>query len=102
MKLNDIEEAIRQATGSEAIFTMLTKLLEAAESTVGNPRFAFDAERMNQLAGYLAEIRYLLERIGNDPVAAHVSWTAKAFAERYRDLEGKVKELRNDCAGMAK
>jgi len=100
MKLKDIEEAIRNAKGSEALFSMLSQLLSVAEAKIGDPRF--DAARMNQLAGYLAEIRYLLDLIGNDPVAAHVSWTAKAFAARYRDLEGKVKEIRNDCVGFVK
>lgn len=100
MKLDDIEKAIRQAKDSEAVFSMLSQLLSAAETRVGDPRF--DAARMNQLAGYLAEIRYLLDLLGNDPVAVPVAWTAKAFAERYRDLEGKVKELRNDCAGVVK
>ena len=94
MKLKDIETTLRQATGSEAVFTLLAELLEIAKGTLGDPRFS--AERLNQLAGYLAEIRHLLETIGNDRVTPAVSRASKIMAARYRDIEGRVKELRND------
>ena len=101
MKLKVIEETIRKAADSEAIFAMLSQLLEVAEAKVGDPCFN-DVGRMNQMAEYLAEIRYLLDRLGNDPVAPEVSRMAKGFAARYRDMEGRVKELRNDRVGSVK
>jgi hypothetical protein len=53
---------------------------------------------MNEMAGYLAEIRYLLDKVGSDPARQGVSRTAKHIAARYRNLEGRVKEIRNDRA----
>ena len=93
--LQDIEIAIRREQSPEELLVMHTTLLEITEIGLGVSPVEFG--RMNRMAGYLAEIRYLLERIGNDPVRKSVSFAAKVMAMRYRDLEGRVKEIRNDC-----
>jgi len=94
--LQDIEGTIRQEQSPEALLAMLSRLLDIAETEVGGSRISVDL--MNELAEYLAEIGYLLERLGNDPARKSVSFAAKVMAMRYRDLEGRVKEVRNDCA----
>jgi len=94
--LKDIEIAIRQEQSTEALLVLLATLLDVTETELSvSP---IDLGRMNQMAEYLGEIRYLLERIGGDPTRKSVSFTAKVMAMRYRDLEGKVKEIRNDCS----
>ncbi len=97
-ELQDIEIAIRQEQNTEELLTMLSLLLDVAETTVTVSRI--DVGRMNQIAESLAEIRYLLDRLGSDPAPKNVSFAAKVMAMRYRDLEGRVKEIRNDCAAL--
>jgi len=93
--LQDIEGTIRQEQSPEELLAMLSRLLDVAEAEAGGSRI--DVALMNEMAGYLAEIGYLLERLGSDPVRKSVSFAAKVMAMRYRDLEGRVKEIRNDC-----
>ena len=98
--LKDIEEAIRHEKNTGELLIMLSKLLEIAETTMVISRI--EVGRMNQLAECLAEIRYLLDRFGSDHALQGVSRQAKDMAARYRDLEGRVKELRNDRIAMGK
>ena len=98
--LKDIEEAIRHEKDTGELLVMLSRLLEIAETTIVLSRI--EVGRMNQLAECLAEIRYLLDRLGSDHALQGVSRQAKEMASRYRDLEGRVKELRNDRMAMGK
>lgn len=92
--IQDIERTIGQEQSTEGLLAMLARLIEVAESSADST--GMDAGRMSLLAEYLSEIRYLLERLGSDPARKGVSFAAKVMAMRYRDLEGKVKEMRND------
>ena len=93
--IHDIEEAIRHKQSPDEILSLLSRLLEVTESSSDLKRISVG--RMNQLAAYLAEIGYLLERFGSEPNPQGISRMAREMAARYRDLEGKVKEIRNDC-----
>jgi hypothetical protein len=94
-KLEDIERAMREEQGLRSLLAGLAKLENVAESTVD--RNAVGAERMNELAGYMAEIRHLLGHLRPEQYHPAVAEESRSLAERYRDLEGKVKELRNDA-----
>lgn len=94
--LQEIEVALRQEQSTEDLLTMLSRLLDVAETTMDVSRIEVDL--MNEMAEYLSEIRYLLDKIGSDPARQGVSLTAKSMAARYRDLEGRVKEIRNDSS----
>jgi hypothetical protein len=94
--LQEIEKTIRQEQSTGELLTMFSRVLDVAEAEINASRI--EVVRMNQMAEYLAGIRYLLDRLGSDPARKSVSFAAKVMAMRYRDLEGRVKEIRNDCA----
>lgn len=98
--LQDIEEAIRQEQSAGELLAMLSRLLDVAETAMDDSQI--DVARLNHMAEYLAEIRHLLDRLGSDPAWKSVSFAAKVMAMRYRDLEGRVKEIRNDCSAVRK
>jgi len=98
--LTDIEDAMRREQSIGSLLAMLSSLLHVAETTVDHAKI--EAERMNELAGYMAEIRHLLGHVQSDSRQPAVSRMAKDIAARYRDLEGRVKEIRNDCAANGK
>lgn len=98
--LQDIEKTIRQEQSTEEILLILSRLLEVAEATTDVSQI--EVGRMNQLAEYLAEIRHILDKLGSDSARKSVSFAAKVMAMRYRDLEGRVKEIRNDCSAVRK
>ena len=85
---------MQSARGFDGYLLVLPALLDVAEAAAS--RSGMDPAEMNRLASYLAEIKFLLGEI--DRYAGHRIDTFEALriAERYRELEGKVKELRND------
>lgn len=93
--LQEIEIALRQEQGTEDLLAMLSGLLDVIETRMDVSQI--EVGLMNEMAGYLAEIRYLLDKVGSDPARQGMSRTAKSIAARYRNLEGRVKEIRNDC-----
>jgi hypothetical protein len=93
--LKDIEDAIQHEQNAGELLVILFRLLEVAETTaVASP---IEVGRMNELAECLAEIRSLLVKFGSKPALQGVSGLAKDMASRFRDLEGRIKEIRNDC-----
>jgi hypothetical protein len=94
--IQEIEVALRHEQSTEDLLTMLSGLLDIFETTMDVS--LIEVGLMNEMAEYLAEIRYLLDKIGSDPARQGVSRTAKCIAARYRNLEGRVKEIRNDRA----
>jgi len=92
--MHDLQAEMQKAQGLEECLRLLPGLLDLAEASLDNP--GANPCRLDQIAAYLAEIRFLLGEIEylagnrlNDPAVRHV-------ADRYRELEGRVKELRND------
>jgi hypothetical protein len=98
--LRDIEAEMLRTQSIGSMLATLASLVEVAEVAVGNA--APDADRINQLAGYLAEVRHLLGYVRSASGNPAVVLEAGAIAERFRDLEGKVKEMRNDLAAAGK
>jgi hypothetical protein len=94
--LQEIGAALGQEQGAEDLLAMLSGLLDVIETTMDVSKI--EVGLINELAGYLAEIRYLLDKVGSDPARQGMSRTAKCIAARYRNLEGRVKEIRNDRA----
>lgn len=72
----------------EALYSVAERKLEQAapESPVV----------LNRLAGYLAEVRFLLDQLGGRSARLLCGDRVRSLAGRYRDLEGRVKEHRND------
>jgi len=98
--LTDIGDAMRREQSIVSLLPMLSSLLHVAETMVD--RADIEAERMNELAGYMAEIRHLLALVQRDSRQPAVVQESGDIAARYRELEGKIKELRNDRANAAK
>jgi hypothetical protein len=92
-----IGSTTQQEKSVKALLVMLSSLQQIAEVAVD--RDAIGADRMNELAGYMAEIRHLLGHLQPELYHPAVSEESRRLAARYRDLEGRVKELRNDRAG---
>ena len=92
--IHHLQTVLREAQGFEGYFALLPAMLVMAETAMDEP--GMDAGRMNEMAGYLAEIRFLLseiERYGGPEVD---TLEVLRLARRYRDLEGRLKERRND------
>lgn len=98
--LADIQNAMQREMGVRSALSLLCGLVQVAESTV--ERQDIEADRMNEMAGYMAEIRFLLGRLRLEQHPQAVAEKSRSLAARYRDLEGRVKELRNDRAGVMK
>lgn len=96
--LADIESAMQREMSVRSALSLLCGLVQVAESTVEQQDI--EADRMNEIAGYLAEIRFLLGRLHPELYHPAVAEESISLAARYRDLEGRVKELRNDRAGV--
>jgi hypothetical protein len=95
--LTDIEAAMRREQGVGSLLTSLSDLLQAAETAVEQD--SPGAEGMNEIAGYVARIRHLLDNLRPELYHPAVAEESRILAARYRDLEGRVMELRNARAG---
>jgi hypothetical protein len=98
--LADIEAAMRREQSVGSLLSTLTRLLQVAETAVDQD--ALGADRMNEIAGYVAKIRCFLGRLRPEQYYPAVAEESRVLAARYQDLEGKIKELRNDRAGLMK
>jgi hypothetical protein len=98
--LADIEDAMRRGQSVGSLLTALSGLLRLTETTVEQD--ALGADRMNEIAGYVAQIRYLLGHLRPELYHPAVAEESRALVARYRDLEGRVKELRNDRMAVIK
>jgi hypothetical protein len=98
--LADIEAAMRREQGVGSLLNALSSLLQVAETAVDQD--ALGADRMNEIAGSVAQIRYLLGHLRPEQYHPAVAEESRILAARYQDLEGRIKELRNDRTGMMK
>jgi len=84
----------------DELFQMLDGLSRKASEVLARRRAK--AADVQLLAGYVAEIRHLLHELSllslrpGAPAAPHEQ--CRSLVERYLELEGMVKELRNDLA----
>jgi hypothetical protein len=98
--LADIEDAMRREQSLGSLLNALTSLLHVVETSVEQD--ALGADRMNEMAGYMARIRHLLGHLRPEQYHPAVAEESRILAARYQDLEGRIKELRNDRAGVMK
>ncbi|MHB8843852.1 MAG: hypothetical protein ACYC7L_03810 [Nitrospirota bacterium] len=98
--LADIRNAMQREMNVRSALELLCGLAQVAESTVEQKDI--EAGRMNEMAGYLAEIRFLLGRLRPEQCHPGVAEESRSLSARYFDLEGRVKELRNDRTGAMK
>ena len=93
-KLKDIAAVMQQEQGLEAYLSVLPGLLDVAEASIEDLRE--DTDGLNRISGYMAEIRHLLAEIDRYASSRIDTLAVLRISDRYRDLEGKFKELRND------
>lgn len=98
--LADIEHSMRREMNVRSALALLYGLVQVAESAVDQNDV--EAGRMNELAGCMAEIRHLLGHLRPEQYHPMVADESRSLAARYQDLEGRVKELRNDRARVMK
>jgi hypothetical protein len=96
--MNKKAEAIRKANTIEDLYKHLEWIMGETERIIGSRKASF--EEVHKMGDYLKDIRLLLNELN-----CREAWPAKSgaagpsqqdLAARYLDLEGKVKELRND------
>jgi hypothetical protein len=96
--MNDKSKEIKQANTIKDLYKHLEWIMGETERIVGARRVTF--EEVQQMADYLKDIRLLLSELDCREVwpdnAGPADQPKKNLAARYLDLEGKVKELRND------
>lgn len=102
--MKQTSNAIRKDLCSADLPEALAALADEAERITHAYRLRYD--ELADIARSLADIRSLLDELARSEAAAAgaegPSAAGRLFAERYRDLEGRVKEMRNDsCAAPA-
>lgn len=95
-KLQDIQATMQREQGIEVYLAVLPALLDVAEASIEDLRE--DTDGLNRIAGYMAEIRHLLSEIDRYAGPRIDTLAVLRISDRYRDLEGKFKEMRNDRA----
>jgi hypothetical protein len=97
-------ERIHRARSIEELIPELESLYRVAERKLAQ-QAPKNPAMLNRIAGYLAEVRSLLDEVAGavDQLGREA---VRSMAGRYRDLEGRVKEYRNDltfgCGRRAK
>lgn len=93
-------DAIKRTTSIDDLHEHLEWIMRETERIIGSRRASF--EEVHKMADYLKDIRLLLNELN-----CREAWPGrvgaagppeKSLAARYLDLEGKVKELRNDLS----
>jgi hypothetical protein len=94
----DLLKSIFARKEAGELFEQLDRLFRDASQVL--TRRPQNAAEMTQLAGSVAEIRHLLVELSSMPLPKGRQGSSRehcrALADRYLDLEGRVKELRND------
>ena len=95
-----LRRAVDQAQGLRELLPLAAILSRKTETMVNGRKFSEDD--IQQIAAPLAKISFLLtaltrlrnrhDRTGGDAPLV------RDLAERYRDIEGRIKEMRNDLA----
>ena len=98
--MDQILRTIRDAKCASDLYQALNALLnETVRVVSARP---INKEQAHQVAQYLGEIRLLLHTMARSdarPVGNGVALTAERLAALYGEIEGRVKEIRNDLAG---
>lgn len=99
--LADLRKAIGQARGLRDLLPLIVMLLQETEAMM-NGRTLTEND-IRRIAAPLAKIRFLLTTIAPGGHSQEDSSPEGALArdliERYRDIEGRIKEMRNDLSG---
>lgn len=98
--LNKIIKAISDAKCTGDLYPVLDALSNETERIVDTR--SLNAEQACLIAQYLTEIRLLLTTMAGAevvPAGAAGRTDAKKLAALYGEIEGRMKELRNDLAG---
>jgi hypothetical protein len=90
----DILETMQQVKDLDSCLEALPALLDAVEALAEEHEISVD--RINHIAGCLAEIRSLLQEIDRYAGPRIETLSVPRIGKRFRDLEGWLKELRND------
>ncbi len=78
------------------LFADIRTLFDVTERVIAS--HAVTADQLNQYATNLAMIRSLLQKMSGRRLDGGGSPDSRLLAEQCRDLEGRVKELRNDLS----
>lgn len=96
--LHNIEHRIHSANDIDSIYLILAEFFSETERILNNNRFTL--EEVRELSCYIEQIRLLIteiDRMENRlPEANKGLFQGGMLKELYLDLEGKVKEMRND------
>jgi len=93
MTLHDLNYAIENIRSVDDIYDVLGFLARETDRVIGSTRISL--EQVQELAGGLAQIRHLFSEISK---AKSHSASGRDLMAVYLELEGRVKELRNDLS----
>ncbi len=100
---NHVAKEIGLARGIDGLLPLLGWLCRETERIISADRMRADdmhqiTENLEQLRALLDEAARLISRMSGEGASALLVWE---LAARYRDLEGKAKEIRNDLQRTA-
>ncbi|MHB8844699.1 MAG: hypothetical protein ACYC7L_08100 [Nitrospirota bacterium] len=102
--LADVRRAISKAQGLGELLPLVVMLLQETESMM-NGR-TLNEDDIRRIAAPLAKIRFLLTTIATRGCVPDDSSPEGALVrdliEHYEDIEGRIKEMRNDLSGAHK
>lgn len=90
--MRNLNKAILAATTIEEVCVLLAELSNEVRGLIEQDKVSADG--VHEMAASVTQLRVLLEElVRNDP---HVRGMSRQLAEYYLELEGKLKEIRND------
>lgn len=96
--MDDVLKSISSAGSIDELFPILEWISKETERIVNAQKVS--AMDVQKIAGYLTDIRLLLNELSHYQVWPDVrdlpASNGKTMAQRYLELEGKIKEIRND------
>ena len=99
-----LRRSINQACGLDELFPLLDQLSRKTEAMMNNRKLS--ESDIQQIEVPLTEIRLLLTAIAPTGCGSNVFFgedtRIKDIVDRYRDAEGRIKEMRNDLARAKK
>jgi hypothetical protein len=94
-------EDIKNAGNADEIRELLEWMMSETERIISSQQLALDES--SKIALYLTQIRLLLDELSSFEVrrgaADPATFLATGLVSRFLDLEGRVKEIRNDMLG---
>jgi hypothetical protein len=96
--MRDLDRAIREASTIEEMGDLLCELSHDIRETI--EKRTFSEGWVYDMAAHVTQVRVMLRELGKKDLRE--CCMGRELADRYLELEGRLKEIRNDLGRVAK